>query len=110
MTKATFIKRNGIYTGFDVKGHSGFADSGEDIVCAAISALTINTVNSIDEFTDDAIEAFSEDGLLTARLKTVNDSAAQVLMKALVLGLENIQEEYGKKYLKVDYKEEMQDD
>lgn len=110
MTKATFIRRNGKYTGFDIKGHSGFAKAGEDIVCAAISILTINTVNSIDKFTDDRIEAESSDGFLTARLRSFNDLSSQVLMESLVLGLENIQDEYGTKYLKVDYKEETQDD
>ena len=31
----------------EVKGHAGYAKRGEDIVCAAISVLTINTINSI---------------------------------------------------------------
>jgi uncharacterized protein YsxB (DUF464 family) len=30
--------------GFKVSGHAGFADAGEDIVCAAISTLTINKI------------------------------------------------------------------
>ena len=35
------------YMGFDVDGHAGFDDSGHDIVCAAVSALVINTINSV---------------------------------------------------------------
>ena len=42
MTKVTIFKQQGLYKGFEVSGHSGYADAGEDIVCAAISALTIN--------------------------------------------------------------------
>ena len=45
MTKVTIFKQQGLYKGFEVSGHSGYADAGEDIVCAAISALTINCIN-----------------------------------------------------------------
>ena len=38
-------------TGFDFSGHAGFAESGNDIVCAAVSALVFTTVNSIDQLT-----------------------------------------------------------
>lgn len=40
-------------TGFDISGHAGLADSGYDIICSAVSALAINTVNSIENLTDD---------------------------------------------------------
>ena len=53
MTKVTIFKQQGLYKGFEVSGHSGYADAGEDIVCAAISALTINCINSIETFTND---------------------------------------------------------
>ncbi len=40
MTRAVFYRRNGRLIGFDIKGHSGYAESGSDIVCAAVSTLT----------------------------------------------------------------------
>ena len=50
MTHVSIIKtRNGEYRGFNCIGHSGYADAGEDIVCAAISVLVINTINSLDQ-------------------------------------------------------------
>ena len=48
MTKITFFKRNGVYYGFRETGHSGFADEGDDIVCAAISAMTMLIINAIE--------------------------------------------------------------
>ena len=48
MTKITFFKRNGIYYGFNETGHSGYADAGHDIVCSAISAMTMLVVNTIE--------------------------------------------------------------
>jgi len=48
MTKITFFKRDGVYYGFRETGHSGFADEGDDIVCAAISAMTMLIINAIE--------------------------------------------------------------
>ena len=57
MTYITFYQdSDGVVTGFDTSGHAGYAKQGEDIICAAISALVINAVNSIEEFTEDAFK------------------------------------------------------
>ena len=40
-----------------------YAGDGDDILCAAVSALTFNAVNSIEEFTEDAYQVEqAEDG------------------------------------------------
>ena len=42
MTKITFYKtEDGIYYGFRETGHSGYENAGKDIVCSAISAMTM---------------------------------------------------------------------
>ena len=48
MTKVVFYKRNGVYYGFRESGHAGFADAGQDILCAAISAMTMLVVNTLE--------------------------------------------------------------
>ena len=51
------------YKGFESKGHADYAEDGDDIVCAAVSALTFNAVNSIEKFTEDAFQVEqAEDG------------------------------------------------
>ncbi|HBR31166.1 MAG: ribosomal-processing cysteine protease Prp [Eubacteriales bacterium] len=47
MTKAVFWIENGEYIGFEISGHTGNNIIGKDIVCAAISAMTMLTVNTI---------------------------------------------------------------
>ena len=42
---------------FLVTGHAGYAKYGKDIVCAAVSVLAQNTVNSIEHFTQDSFTA-----------------------------------------------------
>ena len=46
MTTVTFLTEGSRITGFDATGHSGYADEGEDIVCAAITS-TVRLVECI---------------------------------------------------------------
>ena len=48
MIKFTFFKRDGIYYGFEEKGHAGYAEAGDDIVCSAVSAMTMLIINAIE--------------------------------------------------------------
>ena len=48
MTTITFYKTNGIYYGFEEQGHTGFAESGDDILCSALSAMTMLIINTIE--------------------------------------------------------------
>ena len=48
MTTVCFYKTNGIYYGFEEQGHTGFAESGEDILCSALSAMTMLLINTIE--------------------------------------------------------------
>ena len=50
MTRCEFFRENERITGFSVSGHSGYAEAGQDILCAAISAavaLTETTINDV---------------------------------------------------------------
>ena len=48
MTTIVFYKSDGYFYGFEEQGHSGFAEAGEDIVCSAISGLTMLVINAIE--------------------------------------------------------------
>ena len=108
MTKITiFQNQNDEYLAFSCLGHAGFADSGEDIVCAGISVLVINTINAIDEFTSEevAVNQDEETGLISLRFSKPAGHDAELLMKSMVLGLQGIQNNYGNEYLILDFKE-----
>ncbi|WP_333683544.1 ribosomal-processing cysteine protease Prp, partial [Enterocloster lavalensis] len=45
-----------VFTGVELSGHAGYAESGRDIVCAAVSALVLNMANSVEAFTEDGFE------------------------------------------------------
>ena len=48
MTKIVFYRSGGSFYGFEEKGHTGYGEAGEDILCAAISAMTMLLVNTIE--------------------------------------------------------------
>ena len=48
MTTITFYKAGGFYYGFEEQGHTGFAESGDDILCSALSAMTMLIINAIE--------------------------------------------------------------
>ena len=52
------------YTGIQMLGHAGLADDprdGQELVCAAVSALTFNMSNSVEHFTEDSFEVEEEE-------------------------------------------------
>ena len=50
MIQAEFLKKNNSLCGFDISGHSGYAESGSDIVCSAVSSAVQFTVNLLNDF------------------------------------------------------------
>jgi uncharacterized protein YsxB (DUF464 family) len=92
--------------GFTVSGHAGYAESGKDIVCAAVSALTINTVNSVEELTDNKFKlAQDEAGRIEFKFDEKSDENGQLLLGSLSLGLTELAKEYGDRHLQVYFKE-----
>ncbi|MBQ3528744.1 MAG: ribosomal-processing cysteine protease Prp [Clostridia bacterium] len=48
MTHIKFFRRGGFYYGFEETGHTGFGESGDDILCSALSAMTMLIINTIE--------------------------------------------------------------
>ena len=93
------------YSGFLSSGHAGYADDGYDIICAAVSVLTVNTINSIETFTGDPFSVRQEDGLVELVLEGTVSEKTSLLLDSLIFGLLDIQEEYGEPYITICYKE-----
>ena len=48
MTKIVFFRSGGVYYGFEEHGHTGYASAGDDILCSALSAMTMLVINTIE--------------------------------------------------------------
>lgn len=99
-----FRDDNGICNGFQCMGHAGYADCGQDIVCAAVSVLVVNTINSIEEFTDDAIacEVKEENGDVRFEFTGDISSESKLLVESMLLGLRGVEQEYGKEFIVIE--------
>jgi hypothetical protein len=108
MTKVTIYRNHeGSYTGFDCEGHAGFADAGEDIVCAGISVLVINTINSILKLTDTKLDTYSDEKTGTIQVRVLKEygEKAELLIDSLILGIKGISENYGEEFIVLKLKE-----
>lgn len=109
MITVTFYKKhNQQFAGFQVTGHADSVEEGADLVCCAVSVLTINTVNSIEAFTvDDFSEMEDEElGLIEIMFDGDISDQTQLLMDSYYLGITSMTEQYGS-WLKVITKEEI---
>ena len=48
MTTIIFYKSNGFYYGFEEQGHTGYGEAGDDILCSALSSMTMLIINAIE--------------------------------------------------------------
>ena len=48
MTKIVFYKSNGVFYAFEENGHTGYGEAGDDVLCAALSAMTMLIINTIE--------------------------------------------------------------
>ena len=109
MTTITITKSKAdSYKRIECSGHAGFAESGDDIVCAAISVLTINLINSIDRFTEDKItcDQNEDDGYISIFFEQEPSRDADLLLRSFELGVDSIFREYGKKFLNIKFRRE----
>jgi hypothetical protein len=100
MTTITFHSAQGRLDGFVVEGHSGYAEEGSDIVCAAISAvvgLTECTVNDVLGL-EASVKVRQRDARIALRLPgglgEQNERTCQDLLAGLLVYLQNLSEEY----------------
>ena len=107
MISITIFEADHQYKGFLCKGHAGYAEEGYDIICAAVSVMTVNTINSLEQFTEDEmeVEQAPDGGYLKLMMSGKLSKEADLLMKSLVLGLQTIEESYGSEFVKMQIQE-----
>ena len=98
MTRCEFFMDGDRITGFSVSGHSGYAEAGADIVCAAISTAVTMAEAIINEVcgAKAKVRVKQEDARITLTLPTSCDEeeTVQAALSGLMLTLLNIKEDY----------------
>lgn len=84
----------------EVKGHANFDKSGKDLVCAAVSAITIGTMNAIEVLTSINLNPKVDEGFMFVSLAEVHPDSDNRLtnihysLESMIVMLHTIQEAY----------------
>ena len=98
MTRCEFFTEDDRITGFSVSGHSGYAEAGADIVCAAISAVVTMAEATINEVcgAKAKVRVKEEDARITLTLPTSCDEeeSVQAVLAGMMLTLCSMRDDY----------------
>lgn len=101
----TIIKNKQKIASLEATGHSGYAESGKDIVCSAVSAITQTLILGLEKVLKLNVEKIIDESIphLYVGLKNLSTeqiNKAQTLMQTAVLGLKEVADGC-KKYIKI---------
>ena len=106
MTKIVFFRSGGVFYGFEEQGHAGFAQAGDDILCAALSSMTMFLVNTIEVAYSSRVDYDIDEGAtrISVRAKAAlpefeADDYKRYAVSGIIMGyycqLSDMLEEYG---------------
>ncbi len=93
MIIATFKKREGHIIAYKTEGHANYAESGGDIICAAVSALVISFTNGLINHAETEASYEIESGLIDVEIFHGAD-ATDVMTRSLLDSLRAIEKDY----------------
>ena len=98
MTKCEFFMDEDRITGFSVSGHSGYAESGQDIVCAAISAVVTMAEATINDICGAKAKVRVKDAdariTLTLPASCDEEETVQAVLAGMMLTLCSMRDDY----------------
>ncbi|MFC0212586.1 ribosomal-processing cysteine protease Prp [Paenibacillus chartarius] len=100
MIQVTIVRRpsDGAIDSFRIEGHAEYDVPGKDLVCAAVSAISVGTVNAVEAVAGVVLPCEMEVGLLDALVPLDLDSEqaarVQVILESMVVMLETIETSY----------------
>ena len=94
----TVTNPEGKITQFTVEGHSGYAESGADIVCASVSSVVWLTINGIEKQNLAKLSYEERDGFVNCVISNKSDGA-DILLDSLVMFIAELSGQY-KQFLK----------
>ena len=94
MINIRFLRQGEELTGFVVSGHSSFAASGSDIVCASVSSAAYMTANTITDILSLSPSLEVRDGYLSLQLKSEEANTARDILKGFELHITELEKQY----------------
>jgi uncharacterized protein YsxB (DUF464 family) len=100
MIRAHIVRdKNGFIRQIEIKGHAGFGKEGNDIVCAAVSAVAYTAAGAIGELAGVADCYIEKDGYMLISLPEDisggKKQTAGIILETAAIGFKQIEAEYG---------------
>ena len=98
MTRCEFFTEGDRITGFSISGHSGYAEAGQAIVCAAISAVVTMAEATINDVCGAKAKVRVKDEqariTLTLPVSCDEEETVQAVLAGMMLTLCNLRDDY----------------
>jgi uncharacterized protein YsxB (DUF464 family) len=94
MIKINVLKKNEQLSKIKITGHAGYDDYGKDIVCAAVSATVITTINGILALSKTIEYIENKDGVVIEVIK--EDEITNKLLNNMLSMLSELEKDYPK--------------
>lgn len=94
MTKVIFYKEKDLITGFCISGHSGYAESGSDIVCAAVSSAAYMAANTVTDVMLIPAKTCVKNAYFSFFLNKENAQKASYVLKGFYLHVKSLSNDY----------------
>lgn len=108
MVRVMIFRSNREVIGYEIKGHTGFAEAGQDIVCAAVSVLAQTGANALEKLAGLEPRIQMEDGylqvMLPENLQESEREQAKTILDTILVGLEDVVDAYPR-YVRLRYRE-----
>ena len=93
MIKIFVKEEDGKISYLKITGHAGYQNKGKDIVCAAVSAIGIGTLNALDQYCAKDCKLKLEDDLI--EIQVINEStSSDWIMRTCFIQLKSVAEDY----------------
>ena len=93
MIRVNFYKKDGLFKGFECKGHSSLGEEGNDILCAFVSSACYMTANTVTEVLKLDAAARDADGYMRLDIKDAPEKAQDIL-EGMLLHFKELEKDY----------------
>ncbi len=98
MTRCEFFTEGDRITGFSISGHSGYAEAGQDIVCAAVSAVVTMAEATINDVCGAKAKVRVKDEqariTLTLPVSCDEEETVQAVLAGMMITLAGMRDDY----------------
>lgn len=100
MVKVRVKRNHSMVEEIQISGHAGYANAGEDLVCAGVSSIAVGMMNALDKLVNNTCLFEMESAYIKVFVVKQESEETQLLLEAFLIQLQTLQESY-KEYINI---------